>query len=186
MRHYYCNKFGHFARDCRKKIVDQGNQRTNVTTESTNSMFLAYLTMHEASASVWLLDSGCSNDMTCNKDLVANVDQSVKTEVKLGTDKTVEVDGKGVVNILTKQEELKIISEVYYVPNLKHNLLSVGQFTQKGYKVIFQSQEILIYDKPPSKQLIAKVQMTRNKLVPLIVNYSGQMSSFTLACSDDY
>ena len=94
MRCYYCNKFGDYACDCRKKIADQGNHRVNVTTESTNSMFLAFHTMHEPSTSVWLLDSGCSNHMTGNKDLVANFDKSMKTEVKLGTDKTVEVDGK--------------------------------------------------------------------------------------------
>ena len=102
MRFYYCNKFGHYAPDCRKKIADQGNWRANVTTESTNSMFLACHTMHEPSASVWLLDSGCSNHMTGNNDLVANFDQSVKTEVQLGIDKTMEVNGKGVVNIMTK------------------------------------------------------------------------------------
>ena len=135
---------------------------------------------------MWLLDRGCNNHTINNKNLVANLDQFVKTEVKLGTDKTVEVDGKGVVNILTKQGETKEISELYYVPILKHNLLSVGQLTQKGYKVIFQGQEVVIYDKPPSKQLIEKVQMTRNILFPLILNYSGQASSFTVACSDDY
>jgi len=37
----------------------------------------------------------------------------------------VHVDGKGMVNILTKQGESKTISEVYYVPDLKHNLISV-------------------------------------------------------------
>eukprot|EP00253_Pinus_taeda_P006398 PITA_06398 len=67
--------------------------------------------MHEPSASVWLLDSGCSNHMTSNKNLFANFDQTVKRNVKLGIDKTMEVDGKGVVNILTKQGEPKIISE---------------------------------------------------------------------------
>ena len=48
--------------------------------------------------------------MTGNKNLVANLDASVKTEVKLGTYKTVDVDGKGVVNIVTKQGEPKTIS----------------------------------------------------------------------------
>ena len=75
--------------------------------------------------------------MTDNKNLVTNLDASMKTEVKLGTDKTVDVDGKGVVNIVTKQGEPKTISEVYHVPRLKHNLISVGQLTPEGYKVIF-------------------------------------------------
>jgi len=142
--------------------------------------------MHEPSDNVWLLDSGYSNHMTGNKNLVAHLDQSVKTEVKLGIDKTMDVDGKGVVNILTKQGEPKTILEVYYVPSLKHNLISVGQLTQKGYRVIFQGQECVIYDKPPSKQLLTKVQMTRNKLFPLVMNYSDQVSSFTVARSNDY
>ena len=47
--------------------------------------------------------------------------------IKLGTEKTMEVDDKGVVNILTKQGESKTILEVYYVPSLKQNLISVGQ-----------------------------------------------------------
>ena len=50
--------------------------------------------------------------MTGNKHLVANLDQSVKIEVKLGTHKTMDVDGKGVVNILTKQGEPKKILEI--------------------------------------------------------------------------
>ena len=86
---------------------------------------------------VWVLDSGSNNHMTRNKNLIANFDQAVKIEVKLGTDKTMDVDGKGVVNILAKHGEPKIILEVYYVPSLKHNFISVGQLTQKGHKVIF-------------------------------------------------
>ena len=82
--------------------------------------------MHEPSDNVWLLDSGCSNNMTRNKNLIANFNQSVKTKVNLGTDKTVEVDGKGVINILTKKEHSKKISYVYYVPGLKHNLINVS------------------------------------------------------------
>ena len=78
-----------------------------------------------------MTNNGCNNHMTGKKNLVANLDQFVKIEVKLGTDKTVDVDGKGVINILTKKGEPKTISEVYYVPSLKHNLISVGQLTQK-------------------------------------------------------
>jgi len=53
--------------------------------------------------------SGFSNDMIGKKNLVANLDQSILLNVKLGTDKTMDVDGKGVVNIMTKQGELKTI-----------------------------------------------------------------------------
>ena len=186
VRCYYCNKFGHYARDCKKRIVDQGNQRANVSTDNTNSMFLTFHNMHESSDNVWLLDSDYSNHLKGNKSLVANLNQYMKTEVNLGTDKTMDIDGKEVVNILTKQGEPKKISEVYYVPGLRHNLISVGQLTQKGYKFIFQRKKRVIYDKPPRKQLIEKLQMTRNILFPIIMNYSDQVSSFTVSCSNYY
>jgi len=101
-------------------------------------MFLAFHAMYEPSDNVWLLYNGCSNHMMGKKNLVANLAHSVKTKVKLGTDKNVDVDGKGVVKIMTKQGEPKTILEVYYVHGLKYNLISVGQLTQKGYIVIFQ------------------------------------------------
>ena len=113
-------------------------------------MSLACNTMHESSDKVWLLDSGCSNHMTCNKNLVTNLDQLVKTEVNLGTHKTLDADGKGVVSILTKHGGAKIIWEVYYVPAFKHNLISVGklmlkEYIVKGKNVLFMKkfQEII-------------------------------------------
>jgi hypothetical protein len=39
--------------------------------------------------------------------------------------------GKGSINIRTKQGEEKHISDVYYVPGLQHNLISIGQLVQK-------------------------------------------------------
>ena len=49
---YYCNRFGHYAHDCRKKIAVQGNQRANVSTENTDSMFLACNVVHAPSDKV--------------------------------------------------------------------------------------------------------------------------------------
>ena len=84
-------------------------------------MFLACNNMHEPFDKVWLFEIGCSNHMKDKNNLVENLDQSMKTEVKLGTNNIVDVDGKWVVNIVTKKGEPKKISEVYYVPGLKHN-----------------------------------------------------------------
>jgi len=81
--------------------------------------------MHEPSNNVWLLVSGCGNHMTGNKNLVTNLDQLVKTKVKLEADKTLDVDDKGVVKITTKEGEPKTILEVYYVHGIKHNLISL-------------------------------------------------------------
>jgi len=95
-------------------------------------MFLACNVAQEKQSDIWYLDSGCSNHMLGNIEIFSNLDESVKSEVTLGTNSKVSVMGKGRVNILTKKGEKKYISDVYFVPGLKHNLMSVGQLMQKG------------------------------------------------------
>ena len=76
---------------------------------------------------------------------------------------------KGIVGILTKQGESKYIPDVYHVECLKHNLLSIGQLIQKGYRVYIEDYHCVIKGKRPSNHLIAKVSMTSNRLFPLII-----------------
>eukprot|EP00253_Pinus_taeda_P012826 PITA_12826 len=112
-------------------------------------------------------DSGCSNHMSGNAEMFSNLYESVKSKVTLGTRRKVPVMGKGRVNVVTKKREKKYISDVCFVPGLKHILISVGQLMQKGYNVFFENDVFTILYRIPSKQLIAKVQMTNNRMFPL-------------------
>ena len=98
-------------------------------------------------------------------DLFANIDESVQSEVKLGDDKRVVVERKGSIKFETKQGEKKHIRNVYYVANLKHNLISIVQLLQKGYQVYFENDTCDFSDSHGT--LIAKVQMIQNKMFPL-------------------
>ena len=62
------------------------------------------------------------------------------------------------------------MSDVYLVPSLKHNLMSVGKLTKHGYKVIFTGNASTFLDKFPSRKLIAKIKMTKNMMFPLTLN----------------
>ena len=75
--------------------------------------------------------------------------------------------GNDIVSILTKQGEHKYMPDAYHVEGLKHNLLSMGQLIQKGYKVYMEDNHCVIKDICPSNQLIEKVQMKINRLFPL-------------------
>jgi len=121
----------------------------------------------EKNEDLWFLDSGCSNHMTGNLAMFSMLDESVKSQVTLGTDSKVSVMGKGNVNVLTRKGAKKSITDVYYVPGMKCNLLSIGQLVQKGYNVFFEDDVCTIMDKPPSKQCISEVKMTRNRMFPL-------------------
>ena len=65
---------------------------------------------------------------------------------------------------MVKEEEYMMF---FYVPGLMCNLLSVGQLLEKEYRVFFKKNVCTIYDKNPSIYLIARVEMTKNRMFPL-------------------
>ena len=104
--------------------------------------------------------------------MLSDLDESVKSKVTLGTDSKVSIMGKRRVNILTKKGEKKYILDVYFVPGLKHNLMSIGKLIEKGYNVFLKNDECTILDKPPSRKLIEKVQIRSYRMFPLKIKSS--------------
>ncbi|XP_077230202.1 uncharacterized protein LOC143863425 [Tasmannia lanceolata] len=130
------------------------------------NMFIPWMAFDET----WYLDSGCSNHMTGNKGMFVKLDESLQSEVQTGDDKRLSVMGSGDILVQTKNG-VKRISNVFYVPGLKHNLLSVGQLLMKGHDVHFKEDVCEIKDK--KHVLIAKVRMTQNKMFPLKFQSEG-------------
>lgn len=147
--------------------------RENVTNANEGTSELMFLSCQETQEArnydLWLLDSGCNNHMTSNKKLFSSLDNSVKSEIKLGDYHYVNVVGKGTISILSKQKEKKNIPNVYLVPGLKHDLMRVGQLSLNGYEVIFKGLTCTILDKSTSRRIIEKIQMARNRMFPLIL-----------------
>ena len=56
----------------------------------------------------------------------------------------------------------RLIHDVYYVPKLKSNILSLGQLLEKGYEVNMKNHCLWIRDQ--SGNLIAKVYMSKNRM----------------------
>ncbi|KAL5767506.1 hypothetical protein ACOSQ2_014289 [Xanthoceras sorbifolium] len=81
----------------------------------------------ETQQNIWYLDTSCSNHMCGDKRVLSNLDESFRNTVKFGDNSTVFVLGKGNVTVQTKENSIHTISNVLFVPDLKTNLLSVGQ-----------------------------------------------------------
>ena len=105
--------------------------------------------------------------MIGNIELILNNDTSLTYTIKLVDNHYIQAFEKGVVSVITKQNEVKVVHDVYYVPSLSHNLISVGQLTKNGYKVIFDDVSCTILGKLPNREIAAKVHMTPNRLFPL-------------------
>ena len=72
----------------------------------------------------------------------------------------VESKGKGTIMVETKKGT-RFIKDVILVPNLKENLLSIGQMMEKGYSLHFEGDTCTIYDKNNKKWEIAQVKMEK-------------------------
>jgi hypothetical protein len=80
-------------------LTRQDDNYFNTTKNYEDSLFLNCKDAQETSNDIWLLNSGCSNHMAGDRSLIADMDDSVRTEVKLGSDNILKVTGKGMVNI---------------------------------------------------------------------------------------
>lgn len=172
----YCKKFGHVEKDCYSKNKHQANFVEEHECEKGQrdyDQLLFYATQDSNDElSNWYLDSGCSNHMAKDESIFKDIDYSVKVKVRLGNDSVVESKGKGTVMVETKKGT-RFIKDVLLVPNLKENLLSIGQMLEKGYIIHFEGDTCSIYDNNHKRQEIAKIKMEkRNRSFPISFKYT--------------
>nr|GEZ90541.1 hypothetical protein [Tanacetum cinerariifolium] len=81
---------------------------------------------------LWYLDSGCSKHMFGDRSQLVNFVQKFLSTVKFGNDHVAKIMGYG-----DHQIGNVIISRVYYVEGLGHNLFSIRQFCDSDLEVDF-------------------------------------------------
>jgi hypothetical protein len=156
---FKCHKLGHYQNECPSweenanyaEFDDQEEvllmaQGSNGTTEKKE---------------VWFLDSGCSNHMVGNKDWLSNFDGNFRETVKLGDDSRMAVKGKGNLK-LNIEGIVQVITDVYFLPGLKNNLLSIGQLQKKDITIIFKNDQCKVYH--ASRGLIITSQKSANRM----------------------
>ncbi|XP_076895065.1 uncharacterized protein LOC143547550 [Bidens hawaiensis] len=89
-------------------------------------------------------------------------DEIVIGQVCFGDNSCVDIKGKGSITIICDDDVERIISNVYFIPNLTSSILSLGQETEHGCKVIMEDDQLLVLDK--MKKVIMKSFRSRNRL----------------------
>ncbi|KAJ9559214.1 hypothetical protein OSB04_013828 [Centaurea solstitialis] len=156
---YKCHKLGHFQYEC------PGWKEANYAEldEEDEMMLMAKIGEAEKD-NVWFLDSGCSNHMCGDKGKFTSLDLGFSHSVKLGNNTRMDVGGKGQVKLILNGD-VYVINEVYYVPELKNNLLSMGQLQEKGLSILIQDDMCKIYH--PQKGLLIQCPMSANRMFAL-------------------
>ncbi|KAH9698134.1 hypothetical protein KPL71_023896 [Citrus sinensis] len=159
---YECKKPGHIRPECpllnkfKKKAMvatwDDSDEETSNEDEQQEMTNLALMAIGEESCdeldeglkkkkNKWYLDSGCSRHMTGNYSWFSSF-----TKIKNGGDVSFGDNSKGKIIGIGNVGNVSstLIENVCLVENLKHNLLSISQLCDKGYRVIFDESKCVI------------------------------------------
>ena len=67
--------------------------------------------------------------------MFSDIDESFRSTVTFGENFTISIMGKSKRKICTKENSDQIISSIFFILDLKINLLSVGWLQDKGYEI---------------------------------------------------
>ena len=120
--------------------------------------------------------------MSGDKGWFTNLEELSNQAVMLGNDLRLAV--KGIGNVRTEVDgAVHLVTNVYYVPELKANLMSIGQIQEKGAKILLEDGSFKIYH--PTKGCIIQVPMSANRLYMVKANKLPQESACFKTTSED-
>src|SRR5436190_7549133 len=105
----------------------------------------------------WIMDSGCSKHMTGKINMLSSLQHKDGGLVTFGDNNQCKVIAIGNVG----QCKNPLIENILLVDGLRHNLLSISQLCDRGYKVLFDNMACYLYDLH-MKNIIAMGRRERN------------------------
>ncbi|KAL5854613.1 hypothetical protein ACOSQ4_004415 [Xanthoceras sorbifolium] len=121
---YRCHKLGHYRSDCYVKLPKDKEKwkKLNFTEKKkVETLLMAYHVKKEPPKS------------DVYKSSFSYLTEGFRTTVSFGDYSTVSVMGKGDIQIKNRNGYVETISNVFYVTDLKRNLLSAGPLQEKRY-----------------------------------------------------
>ncbi|XP_052193895.1 uncharacterized protein LOC127802223 [Diospyros lotus] len=146
------------------------SQSDNEDKQDDGVLLMAYSGVDIESSFTWYLDTGASNHMCGRKEFFAELNEEFSGTITFGDLSQRSVKGKGKILLQLKTGGRSYISDVYYVPEMKNNILSLGQLLERVYDIQMRGDTLSMFDK--NYVLVAAIKMAKNCMFPLHLNMS--------------
>ncbi|BAF28972.2 Os12g0108800 [Oryza sativa Japonica Group] len=121
----------------------------------------------------WVVDTGATNHMSGAQSAFSNLDSTVSGSVKFGDGSVVRIEGRGTVIFDCKNGEHRFFTDVYFIPKLQTNIISVGQLDEIGGEALVHGGFLRMRDE--DGRLLAKIPCTPSRLyvLDLTISWAG-------------
>lgn len=101
-------------------MLDEGDVRLRLALSNEGKI---------SDSNLWYLDNGASNYMTGLKSKFKELDERITGRVKFGDGSIIDIKGSDSVALKCKDRQERVLNEVYFIPNLRRNIISIEQLT---------------------------------------------------------
>lgn len=102
---------------------------------------------HSEIDNIWYLDNGASNHMIGNQSYFTRIDEKITGKVRFADDSRIDIKVKRSILFTTKDGKRKALDDLYFIPNLKSNIISLGQATESSCDVRMREDYLTLYDR---------------------------------------
>lgn len=152
-------------------LTKQEKEESTLVHLGENRLVLSLLTKNEATfgeTKLRYLNNGARNHMTGLISQFTELDEKITGQVRFGDGSSVKIEGKGTVMFVCKNGDEFALHEVYYIPSLPTNIVSIGQLSEEGNRVVIKGEYLWAFDQ--QERLLIKVRRSQNRLYRLIID----------------
>ena len=193
---YRCDKTGHFVADCpdlHLKLQETQEAENDETRNTDELMMHELVFLNEknvvpekfetnAGENMWYLDNGASNHMTGDKRYFSSIDKAITGKVRFGDDSRIDIRGKGTISFIDMNGESRKMTDVYYIPALRSNIISLGQATEAGCDVHMSGEQLTMHDQ--QGKILVTARRSRNRLYKVRMGITDDLKAHLTMASE--